>query len=535
MPSPADFYAPHIDYSAGLGAGQEVGRAIGNIPENIREAQAWPYKLQALQFQQQENQRTLALQHAFPNGLPTKNGQIDLDEVSNTLARIGGPEYLKEVLPYLYAGRAASAAGDAMSEADQIARGASPRSPNPATTAPDQPAPQPQGKGLYDYAPDYRDASEPTPAYPPGETSSASGPAAIIPPKPRAVAQASVGDINAPAGGPTSGAPAPTARAAPTQVAQAQPAENVRPPGPPSQGPVNRQAQNLRKAASYLRTKAGAQLETPYNKGTLEGWRKQADVYDDQAKALEEADIRAREPTGDIKQYQVYANQQRQLNKPVASFNQWQAQNEAEKAGAKKQAEDDLSELKDLRTAGLEAKQQLAQFANIEKLSGRVGYGAGPMIQQWLGKWGVATAGLSEIQAYQAAIDFLAPRLRQEGSGRLLATELDAFKASLGGLSRTPEGRAVALNNLKAIAQYKAQIGAIANDTGLSPAGRMEKIYSLEPPELVTELPKEKTTAPSAPPTVPKGATDWASGPNGEVAYKVNGKWINSDGTPLKK
>jgi hypothetical protein len=35
MPSPADFYAPRIDYGAGVQAGQEVGNALAQIPENL--------------------------------------------------------------------------------------------------------------------------------------------------------------------------------------------------------------------------------------------------------------------------------------------------------------------------------------------------------------------------------------------------------------------------------------------------------------------------------------------------------------------
>lgn len=43
-------------------------------------------------YQGQQAQHTLALENAFPNGLPTKNGQVDIGAMTDTLARLGGAQ-----------------------------------------------------------------------------------------------------------------------------------------------------------------------------------------------------------------------------------------------------------------------------------------------------------------------------------------------------------------------------------------------------------------------------------------------------------
>jgi hypothetical protein len=53
-------------------------------------------------FKGTQNARTLALQNAFPNGLPKDDsGNIDINAVSDTLAKLGGADYAKGLMPYL--------------------------------------------------------------------------------------------------------------------------------------------------------------------------------------------------------------------------------------------------------------------------------------------------------------------------------------------------------------------------------------------------------------------------------------------------
>jgi hypothetical protein len=85
----------------------------------------------------------------------------------------------------------------------------------------------------------------------------------------------------------------------------------------------------------------------------------------------------------------------------------------------------------------------------------------------------------------------MAPQLRPPGSGPLKNTEIEGFRRALGGLLTTPEGRIVAVNNLKLMSQYKQGLGAIARDTDLAPSQRTQKMAALPFPKLQTSLPEE--------------------------------------------
>jgi hypothetical protein len=157
--------------------------------------------------------------------------------------------------------------------------------------------------------------------------------------------------------------------------------------------------------------------------------------------------------------------------------------------GARNESTAQVKLLSELADSGVESKGQIGQLNVIKQLGDKVGFGVVPKVQSFLGKYGVDTNGLTDIQAYERAIDYMAPQLRPIGSGRLMQQELAAFKSSLGGLMTTPEGRRISLENLGLIANYKTQIGQIAADTTLSPSERIQKVYSVAPPHLKTEAP----------------------------------------------
>ena len=163
--------------------------------------------------------------------------------------------------------------------------------------------------------------------------------------------------------------------------------------------------------------------------------------------------------------------------------------------GATREVTKQVDDLGKLADTGIEAKGKIGQLNAVQQLGEKVGYGAVPKLQSLLGRYGVDTTGLSDIQAYERAIDFMAPQLRPIGSGRLMQQELTAFKSSLGGLMTTPEGRRISVANLKLINDYSAKVGEIASDTSMTPAQRYNKIYSLDPPKLNLEAPKSVAPA----------------------------------------
>jgi hypothetical protein len=175
---------------------------------------------------------------------------------------------------------------------------------------------------------------------------------------------------------------------------------------------------------------------------------------------------------------------------------------------ARQHEEQKTSDMLDTLTQkGIAAKEQSAKLNAVDTLGQKVGYGVIPKIQSYLGAHGIDTAGLSDIQAYERAIDFLAPQLRPEGSGRLMAAELTSFKNALGGLMTTPAGRKISVQNLKLISDFDQKVGAISSDTSLTPSQRTAKIYALEAPRLQTSL-------------LPVGAIRTGSG---NIKYRFNG------------
>ncbi|ACK51693.1 hypothetical protein Msil_2774 [Methylocella silvestris BL2] len=164
--------------------------------------------------------------------------------------------------------------------------------------------------------------------------------------------------------------------------------------------------------------------------------------------------------------------------------------------------------LANYKDAGVHAQAALAQLGSVEELGKKAGYGVIPQVQKVLGEYGMATPGLTDIQAYSSAIDALAPNQALAGS----------FKNALGGLMTTPQGREIAVKNLELMGQYQAHIGKIAADTTKSAQQRMTEIQNLPPPSLQLSLPETGPGASgSAPPAGFKQAKDggfYAPDPN---------------------
>ena len=78
---------------------------------------------------------------------------------------------------------------------------------------------------------------------------------------------------------------------------------------------------------------------------------------------------------------------------------------------------------------------------------------------------GIKVDGLSEIQAYEAIVNRLAPALRTPGTGAQSDFELASFLKSLPSIGKTPEGNEIASQVLQGIYENKrraAEIGAAA-------------------------------------------------------------------------
>lgn len=112
--------------------------------------------------------------------------------------------------------------------------------------------------------------------------------------------------------------------------------------------------------------------------------------------------------------------------------------------------------------AGDTAGDEIKQLAEMRALAGKVGTGAGAVVKQYLGGWGIKSEGLSEIQALQAGISRLIPQQRVPGSGTSSDFDGQMFKDSVVGLSKTPQGNALIFDTMDGLAKNKLDRAEVA-------------------------------------------------------------------------
>lgn len=113
---------------------------------------------------------------------------------------------------------------------------------------------------------------------------------------------------------------------------------------------------------------------------------------------------------------------------------------------------------------GFSAGRNLTELENLDSVLSGTQTGAGASIKSFLGQYGVDTAGLSEIQAAEAAINRLVPAQRPPGSGTMSDADLALFKRSLPALINQPGGNKLIIETIRAINQYDVAASIIAGD-----------------------------------------------------------------------
>ena len=108
------------------------------------------------------------------------------------------------------------------------------------------------------------------------------------------------------------------------------------------------------------------------------------------------------------------------------------------------------------------AAQNLEVVADLRRLGTGIGTGAYAVVQSYLGKLGIKTEGLSQIEAYNALIDRLTPQQRLPGSGATSDFDAKMFKGSLTSLMNTPEGNNLIVDSMERIIQNRIARGDIA-------------------------------------------------------------------------
>lgn len=191
---------------------------------------------------------------------------------------------------------------------------------------------------------------------------------------------------------------------------------------------------------------------------------------------------KAEGPTDEIKEYNLDAAQRKARGEAPLSF--FDFKSGLKKAGAtnvttnieKPELAFDTEAGKlqakrfdELAADGQTAKQMVADIQTLTDLGKNIGTGKTAEFKAAIGPYaealGVKIDKLSDIQAYEAVVNRVAPNLRVKGSGAQSDLELKNFLKSLPSLGNTPEGNEIASSVLTGLQENKiraAEIGSKA-------------------------------------------------------------------------
>ena len=132
----------------------------------------------------------------------------------------------------------------------------------------------------------------------------------------------------------------------------------------------------------------------------------------------------------------------------------------AEQAALAKRSIDQLGKISE---TGQAARMDELNIAELERLGDKIGTGGAAAIRGYFSRIGVDLGDASDINAFEALVDRLAPQMRQPGSGSSSDKDVALFKSALPSLIRTPEGNRQILSTLKAMNKHRLKEADIAD------------------------------------------------------------------------
>ena len=135
-------------------------------------------------------------------------------------------------------------------------------------------------------------------------------------------------------------------------------------------------------------------------------------------------------------------------------------------------AKSDAATLSEVTNAGMTAGQNLARIERIGSLLSATPTGGVAALKSIAGQYGIATEGVSELQAARALINQLVPLQRPAGSGPMYDRDLELFNQSLPSIINQPGGNALILDTLTKINQYDLEGAKIVQEMR---AGRLTR------------------------------------------------------------
>jgi hypothetical protein len=163
-------------------------------------------------------------------------------------------------------------------------------------------------------------------------------------------------------------------------------------------------------------------------------------------------------------------------------------------------AKGDADLLGTVYATGLQAARNLTRIEQLAALLQQAPTGAEGAIKSAAGQFGIATEGLSEIQAAQALINSLVPEQRQPGSGPMSDADLKLFKQSLPRIINQPGGNQMIIATMRGIAQYDAQGAQIVQQLRAGEIDRATAFQMLQDrPDPLAQFRSTLGAAPAAP------------------------------------
>jgi hypothetical protein len=132
---------------------------------------------------------------------------------------------------------------------------------------------------------------------------------------------------------------------------------------------------------------------------------------------------------------------------------------------------------------GTNAANDLETITELRQRNADVRTGAAATVQQALGRFGINTEGLSEIQAFHSLLQRLTPQQRVPGTGATSDFEGRMFRESLPLLMNTPQGNALIMDTMERLAKNKLDRADIAGQVisgALTPQDGVKKMYALQ-------------------------------------------------------
>lgn len=140
---------------------------------------------------------------------------------------------------------------------------------------------------------------------------------------------------------------------------------------------------------------------------------------------------------------------------------------DAENSFAKEAGKVTANRFNELIGDGQKSKQMMSDMNTLLDLGKGIGTGKGAQLKAVLGPYaqaaGINVEGLSDIQAYEAIVNRVAPTLRVAGSGAQSDYELKNFLKSIPSLGNTQEGNELATAVMTGLTQNKVQAAEIAS------------------------------------------------------------------------